>query len=248
MVAQMIETPGGLEMSGTKKKMSLRTAVAGLTGLACVFALSACVRGTTYGTGVTQEAQTFDDLYNMFTLKQQRKDIDYSERPDLVVPQDKTALPAPVETEASTSNPAWPESPEERIARVREQAGEADPRSGDYSVQEQLRKKEGIEVETYNPKGEFVAGKTDRDGNPLLYNSSSKEARKKVLEAKTSQSISTGASRKYLTEPPVKYRVPADTAPSGEEALTEEELLKRKLAEEERTKSYEEAKPFSSKD
>ena len=40
------------------------TLVAGIA----VLTLSGCVGGTTYGTGVSQERQTVDDLYNMFSL------------------------------------------------------------------------------------------------------------------------------------------------------------------------------------
>ena len=223
----------------------MRAGASGLVGLACALALAGCVKGTTYGTGVTQGAQTVSDLYNMFTLKNDSKKIDYSARPDLIVPQDTAALPEPIDSEATTSSPDWPETPEARIARIRSQAGEIDERSGDYSVQEQLRRKEGIGVEDQNPRKEYVVGKTDREGNPLLNIEGSEEKRKAVLKAKADLDYSRGAKRKYLTEPPVDYRLPTDSAPSGEEAFTEEELLKRKAEAEARERGYHETKPFS---
>jgi hypothetical protein len=207
--------------------------------------LAGCVGGTTYGTGVGQEEQTFRDLYTMFKLQKERKNIDYATRPDLIVPQNKQVLPEPLSAaETANNDPNWPESPEQRIARVRAQAGETDPRNGEYSLQDRLRKKEGIAVETYEPKGKFVPGKTDRDGNPLLAGGQS-EARKQVLAARASADYSRGPSRKYLTEPPVEYRVPAETAPAGQEAFTEEELKARE--EEEKRLKKEKFKAATSK-
>jgi hypothetical protein len=204
--------------------------------MAVVIPLAGCVGGTTYGTGVSQEEQTLKDFYNMFTLNRERKNIDYSARPDLVVPQDRAALPDPLDESVATNDPAWPETPEERIARVRAEAGEIDARTGDYSVDERLRKKEGIAIEQARNEDKFVPGRTDRDGNPVLYNGQS-EARKEVLKAKADLEYSKGVKRKYLTEPPVEYRTPAETAPTGEEAYTESELARREAQKEEERKA-----------
>lgn len=214
-------------MSEAKKTPILARGVAGVAAIACAFALSACVGGTTYGTGVTQEEQTLKDIYNMFSLRSDRKNIDYSPRPDLIVPENTAALPDPLDSESTTSNPEWPETPEQRIARVRAAAGEADPVTGGYSTEDQLRKKEGIGIETGERFGEYVPGKTDRDGVPLPGLVENKQARKQVLEAKAATDYSRGVKRRYLTEPPVEYRLPAESAPAGEEAFTEEELAAR---------------------
>ena len=37
--------------------------------------------------------------------------------------------------------------------------------------------------------------------------------------------------RRYLTDPPTAYRIPAESAPHGENAFSEEEIQKRKKAE-----------------
>jgi hypothetical protein len=201
---------------------------AALAGLA----LSGCVGGTTYGTGVTQEEQTLKDVYTMFNLSTEKKNIDYSPRPDLIVPDNKQALVEPIENGATTSNAQWPETPEERIARIRAQAGEVDARTGDYGINEQLRKKEGIGIETGYVKRKFVPGQTDRDGNPLLNASASEEARQEVLKRKAELTGSSGpTTRKYLTEPPVAYRQPVASAPSGAEAYSPEEQAARDEAE-----------------
>lgn len=201
-----------------------------VAGIAAI-ALSGCVGGTTYGTGVSQEKQTLDDVYNMFTLKQERKNIDYSPRPDLVVPANRQALPEPLDAAATSSSAEWPETPEQRIARIRAQAGEVDSRTGDVSVEEQLRRKEGIRIEEGYADKKFVVGVTDRDGNPMLYRGESQAQREEVLKRKAELSMSVGASRKYLTEPPIEYRIPVSSAPAGEEAYSPEEQAARKEAE-----------------
>jgi hypothetical protein len=196
-----------------------------------VLALSGCMGGTTYGTGVSQEQQTLKDVYTMFNLQNEKKNIDYSPRPDLIVPENKQALVEPLDNGATTSNAQWPETPEERIARIRAQAGEIDARTGEYSREEQLRKKEGIGIETGYVKRKFAPGQTDRDGNPLLNAEATAEARQEVLKRKADLGVSQGASRKYLTEPPVAYRVPVESAPAGAEAYSPEEQAAREDAE-----------------
>jgi hypothetical protein len=204
--------------------------VAGAVLVACL-ALSGCMGGTTYGTGVSQEKQTVDDIYNMFTLKRSRVDIDYTPRADLIVPENSEELPEPLDSAAATSNPEWPEAPEQRVARIRSQAGEIDERSGEYSIEEQLRAKEGIGIEN-GPTKKFVVGQTDRDGNPLQYNGEENKAkRREVLARKAELGPTTGTERRYLTDPPVAYRTPAETAPAGEEAYSDEELIARNKLE-----------------
>jgi hypothetical protein len=194
-------------------------------------ALSGCVGGTTYGTGVSQEEQTLKDVYTMFNLKPESKKIDYSPRPDLIVPENRQALVEPIDSAATASNVAWPETPEERIARIQAAAGEVDPRTGEVSVEERLRKKEGIGIEQGYITRKFTPGQTDRDGNPLL-GPPDEGARQQVLQAKEATTISRGTTRRYLTEPPVAYRQPIDSAPAGVDAYSDEE--KARMDEEER--------------
>jgi hypothetical protein len=207
---------------------SIRVAI---TACAFALALSGCIGGTTYGTGVSQETQTLKDVYNMFTLKSERKNIDYSPRPDLIVPQNKQALVEPIENEATTSNTEWPETPEQRIARIRAQAGEVDPRTGEVSVAERLRKKEGIGIETQDLREKYIPGKTDQEGNPLPGTERSAAVREEVLKRKADLGVAPADTRRFLTDPPVAYREPAATAPVGIEAYSEEELAARVNAE-----------------
>jgi hypothetical protein len=229
--------------------MRIRSNLAGsipALAAACIgtLVLSGCVGGTTYGTGVSQEKQTIKDVYSMFSLRSERKNIDYSPRPDLIVPENKQALVEPIEEEASASNTEWPETPEQRIARIRAQAGEVDPRTGEVSVQEQLRKKEGIGIEDENGVRKFIPGKTDKDGY-LLPHVNQKEAREEVLKRKAEVATAPAGTRRYLTDPPVAYREPAATAPVGAEAYSAEEIAARE-AEAKRLRA-EEVKAMSEK-
>ena len=187
-------------------------------------AMSGCVGGTTFGTGVSQERQLLNDLEGMisFGAKKRKKNINYAARPDLVMPAKTAALPNPLEQESSTSNVDWPETPEQKLARIRAEAGEIDPRSGAVSQQELRRKKTGIRVS----RGKIEIPEMDRDGHPTVSTLQKKEAiRAKYLKEK--YAFSKGPARKYLTEPPVEYRKPIDTALSGDQGISEEELRKR---------------------
>ncbi|MGI9402036.1 MAG: hypothetical protein ACR2O0_12330 [Rhizobiaceae bacterium] len=215
---------------------SAKKVAIGICLLASGLFLAGCVGGTTYGTGTSQEEQTLSDVYNMFSLKNKPKNIDYSARPDLVIPADNT-LVDPLESEVTTSNPEWPETPQERIARIQSQAGEIDPDSGEYSVQERLRKKEGINIEKVESTREVIPGITDKDGYLLPHIANDSVKRAEVLKRRAELNVSTDGTRRYLTDPPSDYREPALTAPSGEEAYSEEEQAERRKVVDEKKKA-----------
>lgn len=95
--------------------------------LACAggLALTGCF-GPTYGTGVTATDQLFDDLGNAVSLRDRNEGppINYTPRPGLVTPTDTDTLPPPQESIVTASGDLWPESPEERRARVQREADE----------------------------------------------------------------------------------------------------------------------------
>lgn len=86
--------------------------------------LAGCM-GPTYGTDKPAMEQLFDDLSGSMALgrKRDRTAIDYKPRPGLVKPADTSTLPEPQQNIAEAS-PDWPESPEERLARIRKEADE----------------------------------------------------------------------------------------------------------------------------
>ena len=88
------------------------------------FMLAGCM-GPTYGTDKPAMEQLFDDLSGSMALgkKNRAPAIDYKPRPGLVKPADTSTLPEPQQNIAEAS-PDWPESPEERLARIRKEADE----------------------------------------------------------------------------------------------------------------------------
>ena len=100
-----------------------RIAALGALG-ASVLTISGCM-GPTYGTDKPAMTQFFDDLGGTMKLGGGKKKaaIDYKPRPGLVKPTDTTDLPQPQQSIADTSG-EWPESPEQRLARVRKEADE----------------------------------------------------------------------------------------------------------------------------
>ena len=206
--------------------------VAAMAFVMSALLLSGCVGGTTYGTGVTQEEQLLKDLEGMTKIGGlvRKAPIQYSARPDLVVPAQSAALPDPLEQESSASNVAWPESPEQKLARIRAEADEVDPLTGTTPLAEQKRRKNTIRIAKTNPvvldpdKEALKVGNSYTDGT---------YKKRQALRAK--YAYSKGPNRKYLTEPPVLYRTPLETAPTGEEAIIleeEKEIADKKAAEE----------------
>lgn len=200
--------------------------------------LAGCVGGTTYGTGVSQEAQTIQDLSNILSLKRKRNTIDYSSRPDLVVP-DQKQLVAPQEQTTAAEDPNWPVSPEARIASIRAEAEEAN----NGSLADQLRyanqDKDFRSVPPSNrrlkaaPIGQGIPNiSCDPDG-VTMRRCTPKEISDAVRAERrqTANLGSTGTQRRYLTEPPIEYRTPASTAVAGDAGYTEEELRAIKEAE-----------------
>ena len=189
--------------------------------------VSACVGGTTYGTGVSHEEQTVNSLKNILSLKSSKDhQINYSARPDLVMPADTASLPQPAEevvgVETEESN--WIETPEERIAQIQSEAEQPHYRSGQIPVQELLRKKDGIKVSNNGR----IYKNPDKDGNSFIDavrdDANGVSAGTSVRKQRQELAYSTGIKRKYLTEPPVEYRTPAATAVAGDLGYSREEL------------------------
>lgn len=200
--------------------------------IAATIGLSGCVGGTTYGTGVSQGQETLEGVFNMFSLggKKNAKRIDYSARADLVIPSDKENLREPVSVESSTSNSEWPESPEQKIARVRGDVTEADARSGEIPLEEMRRKKQGIRITKANrTKVGRAAGLDGDDSMEVMFSSQSK----KIKNRRAELAYSTGPKRKFLTEPPENYRTPADTAVAGDLGLDDKVIAEQEKKDEE---------------
>ena len=89
-----------------------------LSGVVSLGLLAGCSNGTTYGTGVSQQAQLATDVGGLLLLGSgdKKKPIDYSSRAKLVKAPQGNELPAPAETIESDSA-YFPTNPEEARAR-----------------------------------------------------------------------------------------------------------------------------------
>jgi hypothetical protein len=172
-------------------------------------ALSGCVSSPTYGTGKTSGSQLLEDVSNLTSVvpKGKKEKINYAPRPELVRPAAGAPLPPPQESAKASAD--WPESPEERRARLKAEATAAqdDP--------------------TFVPKI-----KNDGFGvqeGPLT----PEEQQARFRAARKANSAGSSNTRAFLSEPPLDYRVPAETAPVGdvgEDEKKKERRLKREAS------------------
>lgn len=165
--------------------------------------LSGCLSSPTYGTDKTASEQLFDDLSNMGSIKTQKgAEIEYKPRPDLVTPPSTGSLPEP-QTSVVANNQVWPESPEETRKRLVAEITENQDTPGYRSP-----------LSTAGPNGKSLTRKQQRE------------------EYRKARAIQQGAykERRYLSDPPAEYKVPADSAPIGELGESEKDKEKRRLA------------------
>jgi len=202
--------------------------ISALAGLLLASAtLSGCVGGTTYGTGVAQEKATVEDLANILALRKKPKTrIDYEPRPDLVIPEDKQLVEP---TQAAVGDEqSWPETPEERIARVKE---EAESVRGNI-IEEQRFARSQKRFQSVDPNAEpgaqGVPNKTCDPSGVSMRRCTPSEISKAVrAERKEIAAVGkTGHQRRYLSEPPIEYRTYSNDAPIGDQGYTEAELAR----------------------
>ncbi|MGN6306886.1 MAG: hypothetical protein ACTHNH_18855 [Mesorhizobium sp.] len=193
-------------------------------------ALAGCMGSPTYGTDKTAAEQLAGDLSNAFSLAPpQREKIDYKPRPELVkpAPGQKESLPQPQDSITQTASAEWPESPEQRRARLRAEATEHE---NDPNYQSQIEE----DIQT-NPAAVRKAMRESGSSHPPAWSpedsGGGSRARRAAINAKLAESRQgSPTSRKYLSEPPLTYRQPATDAPQndiGEDEYKKERRLKR---------------------
>jgi len=193
--------------------------------------VSGCMSSPTYGTGTTQAKQLTSDVTNIISLKPKRAFAsNYAPRPELVKPTTPTTeLPPPQESIVASSG-QWPESPEQRRARIRADATEN-------------RDKQGWEPEVVNDisSDQPSTSRTtfaNRSDSGVVAAGKAEDLNKKGAEAKLKLAASKQGSptvRRTLTEPPLEYRQPAATAPTDE--LGEDEYKKQRRLKAEAAKA-----------
>ncbi|MCW4115285.1 hypothetical protein [Mangrovibrevibacter kandeliae] len=194
----------------TMNRLGLRAACAVALGMA----LSGCI-GPTYGTGKTSGEQLFDDMDSMLLLGNSNKaSIDYSPRPELVKPADKNVLPQPEETRSASNGANWPESPEARRARLQAAAYSGDEDSP-IPAAVMTADKEGYDPADRTPARANIAMRNDNADTELKpgeLRSKSELVKQRLAENRQG----SPTQRKYLSEPPLDYRQPSDSAPIGD--------------------------------
>lgn len=190
---------------------ALRSASA-LALLASAALLSGCMSSPTYGTGKTANAQLIDDIGGALNPMPKRKPaIDYKPRPDIVEPASEAeaqvaGLPTPQDKVATSSNPAWPESPEQRRARIRAEAtANRDDIDFNPEVDVPVDKTPSMAIEQ---RGNFSGKAYDPQA--------SMNKGEQLKQRKQENEQGSPSERKYLSEPPLEYRVPAETATAGD--------------------------------
>lgn len=192
-------------------------------------ALSGCLSSPTYGTDKTAGEQLAEDLSNAFSFAPKNKNhIDYKPRPTLVkpAPGQRETLPPPQDNITQTASNQWPESPEQRRKRLRD---DATAHQDDPNYQAQIV--DDIQVDQAAQRQALKESGSSRPPPPGNANASARRAEVSRRLAESKQGSPT--SRKYLSEPPLDYRVSAGTAPQnelGEDEYKKERRLKREAA------------------
>ncbi len=199
--------------------------------VASSLAVSGCMSGPTYGTDKTSTEQLVGDVTGILSMApKNRGDIEYKPRPELVKPKpgEKMNLPAPQESIVTADASQWPESPEQKRARLRADATENRDTPG-WRPQ--------ILGDLGAPSSSSVSrpGVTERtmdSGVEKVGQQAEQRAAFNQRLAETKQGSPT--TRKFLSEPPLVYREPSATAPVGD--VGEDEVKKERRLKAQATK------------
>nr|WP_235897671.1 hypothetical protein [Mesorhizobium microcysteis] len=173
----------------------------------------------TYGTGKSANQQLVEDVTGILSIgpRERGPEIAYNPRPGLVKPASLEVLPEPQQDMASSENPQWPESPEERRARIRADAT-ANQDNPFYRPEVAPSGTGSTQTASYDPE-RWASEPVTRNPN----------ARSEVQRRLREQNQGSPTTRRYLSEPPVTYRQPAATAAAGD--IGEDEAVKERRAQ-----------------
>lgn len=169
-----------------------------------------------------QEGMLFKNLMEGVIGNKPNADIDYRQRPPLVVPPN-SQLPRPQDP-ASTRNAAWPNDPDV-VRRKAEDARALIP----ATERERYKDNQRPLLSQEELQRGRVAGRDVRSNQPPAQSQVSKTFDEMIGPIRTGRDIASQKSaddlaslnygsepdRKYLFEPPTGYRRPAGTAPVG---------------------------------
>jgi hypothetical protein len=186
--------------------------------------LSGCVGGPTYGTNKTSTEQLVTDVSGIMSLgPEKRPPIDYKPRPELVRPERGQAgeLPAPQDSVVETAGSAWPESPEQRRARLR---AEADANSGNPNYRSPIVPDMARAESQPRVRNATLSERGQESG--IAPTGTLRNQREEFRRRRAESQQGSPTTRKYLSEPPLDYRQPSATAPTDE--LGEDEVKKER--------------------
>ncbi|MBP0616705.1 hypothetical protein [Jiella mangrovi] len=192
--------------------------------LGCL-SLGGCL-GPTYGTGKSQGETLFDDINNFVAIggADEGKKIAYTPRPELVKPENTAVLPQPQVARNTTGDPNWPETPEERSARIQASAYQGD---GPLPAEFATKRKEGVTQGYLNrTTGEGYTFGKNSDEAGVLTPAEMTSRSEMIKERLAERNQGSPTQRRYLSEPPIKYREPAASAPIGDPG--EDEAIKER--------------------
>ena len=196
----------------------------GLTVVCAAALLSGCMSAPTYGTDKTSSEQLLDDMTSIVSIgpgSDRKPEIAYNPRPGLVRPKSLEVLPEP-QQEIASNNPAWPESPEQRRARIR---AEATANQGNPHYRPSVR----------SSAPGIVRNLDDAETEQRKYSGLNDAQRADMTKKLRERNQGDPNVRRYLSEPPVDYRRPSDNAVVGD--IGEDELKKQRRLERESGKT-----------
>ena len=203
--------------------MAIRILGFGLLALSGM-ALGGCVSSPTYGTGKSSGSQLLEDVSSMASIAPKPKDkIDYYPRPELVRPAAGAALPAPQDSAKTLAAANWPESPEQRRIRLKAEATAA--QNDPLFVPTIKNDGYGVQTAALTPA----------------------EQQARFRAARKANTAGSPNTRAFLSEPPLEYRAPSETAAvgdTGEDELKKERRLKREAQKKGGGKSWRDFVPW----
>ncbi|MDF1606780.1 hypothetical protein PZ897_01180 [Hoeflea sp. YIM 152468] len=193
--------------------------------IAASLTVSGCM-GPTYGTDKSSTEQLIDDFGSIASIGQPRKGagIEYKPRPDIVKPSDTSSLPAPQQNLAE-NNPAWVESPEQTRARL---IAEADGNADGATYTSPLARRAASSGSSSGPA--ISGGAADGPPTPQDVMNQARQ-REQYQSARKIQQGAYSDRRRFLSDPPLTYRKPAETAPVGDLGEPERVKERRRISE-----------------
>ncbi|MEQ1944141.1 hypothetical protein ABMA32_17140 [Mesorhizobium sp. VNQ89] len=193
--------------------------------------VSGCMSSPTYGTGVSANEQLASDISGMLSMAPKRTSAEYAPRAELVKPtKPTTELPAPQDSIVTADAGQWPESPEQRRARLRAEATENqdDPNWNSGIVNDLGTSPGGASKNTkLGTSGRSSESGVAKAGEAENLNALGAKAR----QAKAVAMQGSPTVRRTLTEPPLDYRQPAATAATDDLGEPEYQKQRRLKAE-----------------